>query len=137
MRLVRLALRTVASTLGMRFRLTLALAAIVVLGLSAAALAATSIRVHPHRVEAGHSLRIRGSADACPVGDRVTLLSRAFPHRHEFAGVPAVYTRVRSGGHFRRRVRIPAHRDPGRYSVTGRCGGGNLGVTAHFRVIRP
>ena len=121
----------------MRFRHTLALATILALALSAVALAATSIHVRPHRVEAGHRILIRGSADGCPVGDRVTLLSRAFSHRHEFAGVPAVYARVRSGGHFRRRVRIPAHRAARRYSVSGRCGGGNLGVTAHFRVVRP
>jgi hypothetical protein len=121
-----------------RLRLTLSLAATLLLALSAVAFAAgTSIRVHPHRVEAGHRIHIRGSADGCPVGDRVTLLSEAFPHRHEFAGVPAVFTRVKSGGKFERRVRIPAHRAAGRYSVTGRCGGGNLGVTAHFRVVRP
>jgi hypothetical protein len=118
--------------------LTLSLAASLVLALSAVAFAAgTSIRVHPHRVEAGHRVHIRGSAGGCPVGDRVTLLSKAFPHRHEFAGVPAVFTRVQSGHRFERRVRIPAQRAAGRYSVSGRCGGGNLGVTAHFRVLRP
>jgi hypothetical protein len=119
-------------------RFALALAAAFVLALSAAALAlaaGTSIHVRPHRVEAGHRIRIRGSADGCPVGDRVTLLSKAFPHRHEFAGVPAVYTPVRSGGRFHRRVRIPEHRKPRRYSVTGRCGGGNFALT-HFRVVR-
>ena len=107
-----------------------------VLALSAGALAAgTSIHVRPHRVEAGHRIRIRGSTGGCPKGERVTLLSKAFPHRHEFAGVPAVYTRVRSGGKFHRRVRIPQHRKPRRYAVTGRCGGGNFAL-AHFRVVR-
>jgi hypothetical protein len=123
---------------GRRRGLTLGLAASLVLALSAVAFAAgTSIHVRPHRVEAGHRVRVFGSADGCPRGDRVTLLSRAFSHRHEFAGVPAVFTRVRSGHKFGRRVRIPAHRDPGRYSVTGRCGGGSLGVTAHLRVLSP
>jgi len=130
----RRARRSVLHPSGRRF--ALGLAAALALALSAAALAAgTSIHVRPHRVEAGHRIRIRGSADGCPVGDRVTLLSKAFPHRHEFAGVPAVYTRVRSGGKFHRRVRIPEHRKPRRYSVTGRCGGGNFAL-AHFRVVR-
>jgi len=119
-----------------RRRFALGLAAALALALSAAALAAgTSIHVRPHRVEAGHLIRMRGSADGCPQGERVTLLSKAFPHRHEFAGVPAVYTRVRSGGKFHRRVRIPEHRKPRRYSITGRCGGGNFAL-AHFRVVR-
>ena len=119
-------------------RRMLGLAVTLVLALSAVAFAAgTSIHARPHRVEAGQRVRIFGSADGCPRGDQVTLLSRAFSHRHEFAGVPAVFTPVRSGGKFGRRVRIPARRAAGRYSVTGRCGGGNLGVTAHFRVVRP
>jgi hypothetical protein len=119
-----------------RFGLTAGLVATLALALSAAALAAgTSIHVRPHKVEAGHRVHIRGSADGCPVGNRVTLLSRAFPHRHEFAGVPAVFTHVKSGGKFRRSVRIPAGRAAHRYSIRGRCGGGNLGVTAHLRVV--
>jgi hypothetical protein len=131
--------RTLRPMLGRaRRRLTLSLAATLVLALSAVAVAAgTSIRVHPHKVEAGHRVHISGSADGCPVGDRVTLLSEAFPHRHQFAGVPAVFTRVKSGGKFGRRVRIPAHRAAGRYSISGRCGGGNLGATAHLRVVSP
>ena len=119
-----------------RRRVGLGLAAALVLALSAAALAAgPSLHVRPHRVEAGHLLRIHGSTGGCPQGERVTLLSKAFPHRHEFAGIPAVYTRVRSGGKFQRRVRIPEHRKPRRYPVTGRCGGGNFAL-AHFRVVR-
>jgi hypothetical protein len=118
--------------------LTLSLAVTLALALSAAALAAgTSLHVHPHKVQAGHRVHISGSADGCPVGDRVTLLSKAFSHRHEFAGVPAVFTRVKSGGHFGRWVRIPARRAARRYSIGGRCGGGNLGVTRHLRVVRP
>ena len=51
--------------------------------------------------------------------------------------LPAVFTHVKSGGHFGRWVRIPARRDPRRYKVTARCGGGNLGVTRHLRVVAP
>jgi hypothetical protein len=118
--------------------LTLSLAATLALALSAAALAAgTSLHVHPHKVEAGHRVHVSGSAGDCPVGDQVTLISRAFSHRHDFAGRPAVFTHVKSGGHFGRWVRIPARRDARRYTVTGRCGGGNLGVTRHLRVLSP
>ncbi len=79
---------------------------------------------------------IKGSAGDCRVGNTVSLLSRAFVHTHEFAGVPAVLARVRAGGSFHGTTAIPRTRMRGRYVVTGRCGGGNLGVTAHVRVIR-
>jgi hypothetical protein len=96
---------------------------------------APSISVTPATVERGHLVTIRGSADGCPAGDRVTLISRAFRHTHDFAGLPAVFATVRAGGSFRTTTRIPAARRPGRYAVTARCGGGNLGVSARLRVI--
>jgi hypothetical protein len=49
------------------------------------------------------------------------VLSRAFVHTHDFAGVSAAYARVRVGGAVR---------------VTARCGGGNLGVPVHLTVRR-
>ena len=105
---------------------------------SAVALAAAaSIHVTPGTVHAGQRVEVSGNAGGCPVGDRVTLLSRAFSHRHEFAGVPAVYARVKSNGQYGHSVLIPSGRHADRYSITGRCGGGNLGVTAHLRVLNP
>jgi hypothetical protein len=101
-----------------------------------AVMAAASIHVSPATVNAGGRVSLSGSARGCPSGDRVMLLSRAFSHRHEFAGVPAVFARVKSNGSFGHSVRIPAGTAPGRYAITGRCGGGNLGVTAHLRVRR-
>jgi hypothetical protein len=137
MRLGQAAERTLRRSFVARCWITLGLAATLGLGLSAAALAAgASIHVDPHRVEVGHRIHVRGSVDGgCPVGAQVTLYSKAFPHRHDFAGVPAVHTRVKSGHKFRRHVRIPDHRRARRYSVHARCGGGNLGVAAHFRVV--
>jgi hypothetical protein len=93
-----------------------------------------TINATPASVRAGRRVRISGLAGGCPKGDQVTLLSRAFPHTHEFAGVPAVFATVRAGDRYAVRVRIPATRKAGRYAITARCGGGNFGVTAHLRV---
>ena len=101
-----------------------------------ASAAGPSIHVHPHRVHAGARVHVFGSAGGCPHGDRVTLLSRAFRHRHEFAGVPAVFATVRADGSYSVRPRIPARRAPRRYTISGRCGGGNLGVQNFVRVLR-
>jgi len=97
--------------------------------------AGPTIQVDPHRVHRGYVVRVFGVVPGCPRGDRVTLLSRAFSHRHEFAGVPAIFATVGRRHHYSRRTTIPATRRPGRYAVRGRCGGGNLGVTAHLRVL--
>jgi hypothetical protein len=113
-------------------------AAVVLAGfaVSASALAAgPSIHITPGTVHAGQRVQLSGSAGGCQVGDRVTLLSAAFSPRHEFAGVPAVFARVRTDGHYGHSVLIPRARRPGRYSISGRCGGGNFGVTAHLRVL--
>lgn len=119
----------------MRLAATIALIALAASAAPAVA-AGTSISVTPHSVQAGKRVVVSGSAGDCPKGERVTLLSRAFSHRHDFAGVPAVFARVRSGGRFGHSVRIPAGIAPGRYSISARCGGGNLGATAQLRVTR-
>ena len=103
----------------------------------AAASSGTSIKLDPSRVDAGQRVHISGSAGDCPAGNRVTLISRAFSRRHEFAGVPAVYARVMSNGRYSVSPRIPSRRKPDRYSVTGRCGGANMGVRVTLRVTSP
>jgi hypothetical protein len=108
-------------------------AAAVLLAVTAAS---PAIHVSPHTVKAGQRVVVSGNASGCPSGDAVTLLSKAFSHRHDFAGVPAVYARVKSNGHFGHSVKIPATTPAGSYTITGRCGGGNLGVTARLRVTR-
>ena len=111
--------------------------AVLVAGIAAAAAGAAppSITVSPATVHRGHTVLVKGSADGCHVGNRVTLISRAFVHTHDFAGLPAVFATVRYGGKFSVITRIPAKKKPGRYGITGRCGGGNLGVQAHLRVL--
>jgi hypothetical protein len=116
-------------------RAALSIAAILAALCTAAATAAPpSMSVFPSTVSAGHKVKIKGNADGCPVGDAVTVLSRAFVHTHDFAGVPAVFALVRTGGKFAVRTTIPSTKKHGRYTVTARCGGGNLGVVAHLRV---
>jgi hypothetical protein len=110
-----------------------ALAVLATAGVAGAA--GPTINVDPHRVQRGDVVRVFGVVPGCPRGDRVTLLSRAFSHRHEFAGVPAIFATVRRGHHYSKRTTIPAGRRARRYAVHGRCGGGNLGVTAHLRVL--
>jgi hypothetical protein len=112
--------------------------AIAVVACSATAVASAStpsLTVTPSTVVRGRIVLLKGSADGCPVGDMVTLISRAFVHTHDFAGLPAVFAKVRSGGKFSTTTRIPATKAPGRYSITGRCGGGNLGFLVHLKVI--
>jgi hypothetical protein len=112
------------------------LAGVALVGAGAPALGAgaPSLRASPDPVQAGHVVRLTGSAGDCPGGDTVLLLSRVFPRVHEFAGVPTVLASVRSGGRFRARVRIPRIAPPGVYTVSGRCGGGNLGFALALRV---
>jgi hypothetical protein len=98
--------------------------------------AVPSLSLTPSSVRRGHLVVIKGSADGCTVGNRVTIISRAFVHSHEFAGVSAVLAKVRSGGSFATTTRIPRSKRPGRYAVTARCGGGNLGVLKHLTVRR-
>ena len=119
----------------MKVGLWIAATAGAALCVAAAAAAPVALTVSPTTVRAGHVVQIKGNAGDCPMGDGVTILSRAFKHTHEFAGVPAVYALVRSGGRFGVRTTIPRARHVGRYVLTARCGGGNLGVSAHLRVI--
>lgn len=95
-----------------------------------------SLKLAPNPVKAGHTVAIKGSADGCGVGDTVTIISRAFSAKHTFAGVPAVLTTVRAGGSFHTSTTIPSGKRAGVYTVTGRCGGGNLGVLVHLHVMR-
>jgi hypothetical protein len=103
---------------------------------TAASAVRPTLTVTPSSVRRGHVVALRGTADGCPAGDAVELLSRAFVHTHDFAGVPAVYARVQRGGAYAVTTRIPASKAPGRYAVTGRCGGGNLGFLKHLTVRR-
>jgi hypothetical protein len=93
-----------------------------------------ALTVAPRTVHRGGTVLVSGVAGGCTAGDRVTVISRAFAATHTFAGVPAVYAQVGSAGRFSAKTRIPATRRAGTYVLTARCGGGNLGVSAHLTV---
>jgi hypothetical protein len=112
--------------------LALAVAGSVVAGALAAH---ATIAATPSTVHRGGLVTVHGNAGGCPVGDTVTLMSRAFATSQSFAGIPAVFARVHAhdlfstGAHIRRLIR------PGRYTITARCGGGNFGVSATLHVL--
>jgi hypothetical protein len=120
-------------------RTTTAVFAVAALGvLPGAAVAAPTINASPNPVHAGKRVHLFGNvAGGCAPGGQVTLLSFAFSHKHEFAGVPAVFARVKSNGNYSKRVRIPKSRAPKKYSIGARCGGGNFGITRKLRVLAP
>jgi hypothetical protein len=95
-----------------------------------------SLAVTPTTVRRGRTVLVHGVAGDCTAGDAVTIISHAFSAAHSFAGVPAVFAQVGSAGRFTTTTRIPATRRPGTYVLTARCGGGNLGVSAHRKVTR-
>jgi hypothetical protein len=93
-----------------------------------------SLAVTPSRIKRGKTIFVHGVAGGCTAGDTVTIISRAFSPVHSFAGVPAVLAPVGAAGRFSATARIPLARRPANYVVTARCGGGNLGVSAHLTV---
>jgi hypothetical protein len=98
--------------------------------------APVAIHVSPSSVVAGDTVTLSGSAGPDCSGP-VTLISKAFVHTHDFAGLPAVFAAVKPGGAFTTTTEIPRSRAAGTYTITGRCGGGNLGVSATLMVRAP
>jgi hypothetical protein len=92
--------------------------------------ATPQLTVHPTSVARGGTVTVSGRG--CHSGDTVYLISPPFVG-HAFVG-HSVATRARSNGAFSRLVRIRTSVRAGRYTITARCGGGNLGVAAHLRV---
>ena len=89
------------------------------------------VRVAPSSVMRGRVVRVYGSVGSGCGSAQVTIFSRAFrgATTHEFAGVPAIYTRQDSTHRFSFHVRIRSAVARRRYDVGGRCGGGNFGST--------
>jgi hypothetical protein len=87
------------------------------------------VRVAPSSVARGHVVRVYGSVGTACGSPQVTLYSKAFSGAtsHEFAGLPAIYTTQAATHRFSIHVRIRHVVARGRYSIGGRCGGGNFG----------
>jgi hypothetical protein len=104
------------------------------------AASATTLQVSPGAITAGDTVVVSGSVGPAPAGSAcatsLMLLSRAFVHTDEFAGVPAVIAAVKPSGTFTTSTRIPRSTPAGTYTISGRCGGGNLGVSATL-TVRP
>ena len=114
-------------------RIVLVSLAVLLAGAATAAAATPRLSVQPAFYSPGAAVVVSGNAGSCRVGDTVTAISRAFAG-HAFGAAGTLSGRVRAGhgfsfaGHLRRVLK------PGRYAVTARCGGGNLGVVARIRV---
>jgi hypothetical protein len=106
---------------------TLALTAPV--ALAAGNTATHYLKVSPSTVKRGKTVRVYGSvAGGCGKGGQATLFSGAFKGaKNNWAGVPAVYAKVGKDSKFSVKVKISKKVKPGKYSVGGRCGGGNFG----------
>jgi hypothetical protein len=117
-------------------RRTILIAAVIAAAGTPADASAAVLRVSPTSVPAGDTVRASGSVGGgCARGDTVTITSQAFDPAREFAGVPAIFARAGRNGDFSVSTMIPITLAGGRYSVSGRCGGGNFGSTS-LRVNR-
>jgi hypothetical protein len=104
------------------------------------ALAASSshfLKVTPSKAAQGKTITVSGSVGhGCQIGhksDSATIFSKAFKGatKHNFAGVPSVSASLAKSknGSFSVKVTLSNSVKPGKYSVGGRCGGGNFGTT--------
>ncbi len=108
--------------------------------LAPAALAASSshfLKVSPSKAAQGQTVTVSGSVDhGCQIGhtgDGATIFSKAFKGatKHNFAGVPSVSASLAKStdGKFQVKVTLSSSVAPAKYTVSGRCGGGNFGST--------
>jgi hypothetical protein len=115
-----------------------------VLGLAGALIAvvtasAASINVSSSTVPVGGSVTVSGNVLApggqpgCVLPGTVTLISGAFAGQGSFQNSD-VETTADSSGNFSVVATILPGVTPGTYTITGRCGGGNLGVEATLTV---
>lgn len=92
------------------------------------------LTVTPMRSHAGAKITVSASSSPCLAADTITLISAAFPG-HAY-GEGTLVGRVRAHGAFTVSGHLRKQLKPGRYTISGRCGGGNLGSSAVVTVIR-
>jgi hypothetical protein len=115
------------------------IAALVGLAAFAPAALASShfVKVSPGTAGPGQTITVSGSVDhGCRIGhkgDAATIYSKAFKGAttHTFAGIPSVSASLAKSknGAFSIKVRLSPNLKSGKYSIGGRCGGGNFGST--------
>lgn len=119
-------------------KLIVAIAGLAVL--APAALAASPshfLKVSPSKVAQGNTVTASGSVGrGCEIGhkgDVATIYSKAFKGatKHSFAGVPSVSASLAKSkdGTFKVKVTLSSSVKTGKYTVSGRCGGGLFGST--------
>jgi hypothetical protein len=106
---------------------------------AAAPASAATIAVSPTTVQTSGTVTVSGDVlvngtRGCAVGDDVTLISNAFTGFSEFAGRGALVLPVDSTGHFTSTVALKPSVPAGSYTISGRCGGGNLNGSATLTV---
>ena len=104
--------------------------AFALIGASATDAATPRLAVHPTSGARGGQVTVSGRG--CRAGDTVYLISPAFVGNAFVQH--SVATTAHANGTFSRRVRIRTRIHTGRYTITARCDGGNLGVAAHLTV---
>jgi hypothetical protein len=118
--------------------LVLATVGMLTLAAAPAGAAPATLQVSPASVTAGDTVTVSGSLGPGEAGSecasRLLLLSRAFDDAEDFAGVPMVVAAVKPDGAFAATTRIPRSRAAGSYTISGRCGGGNIGASATLTV---
>jgi hypothetical protein len=95
------------------------------------------LKVSPGKVRAGKTVTVSGSVgNGCQTGhagDAATIYSKAFKGatKQNFAGVPSISASLANStnGSFSVKVKLSKKLKAGKYSVGGRCGGGNFGST--------
>ncbi len=112
------------------------------IALGALPASAATITASPATVAPGGSVTLAGDVlvnckAGCGTPGTVTLISPAFTGLGEFAGVGAVNLPVDASGHFHATVTLSVNAPSGTQTITGRCGGGNLGVSATLTVGLP
>ena len=105
--------------------------------------ASNFIKVTPGKVAPGKTVTVSGSVGTgCQIGhkaDSATITSNGFKGatKTNFAGVPSVSVSLAksTNGSFSIKVKLAKNVKTGKYSVGGRCGGGNFGGTT-FKVTK-
>jgi len=97
---------------------------------------APTLVLAPTSVPRGGVVHVSGTCQANTSGYAI---SRAFLHdaTHDFAGVGAAPFSTNASGAFAVDALVPASITPGSYTVTARCGGGNLGLSDRLTVTAP